>query len=152
MAASHTYSFLDVQCAIAGPGGVISLGGDGGAAKEGITVEPSEDIGTMQIGAGGEVMHSLHAGRPAKAMVRLLKTSSVNALLSAMFNLQASSASVYGQNTIVVSDSARGDIVSCFSAAFAKFPGVTWAEDANYNEWTFNVGRVNWNLGTGTVF
>lgn len=151
-AQAHTYSFLDVQCALSGPGGNISMGGDGsGAAKEGITIEPSEDIGTMQIGAGGEAMHSLHAGRPARATIRLLKTSPINSVLNQLFNTQVSTSALYGKNTIVVSDSARGDIVQCLFAGFTKFPNVTWAEDGNYNEWMFNVGRVSWNLGDGGI-
>ena len=51
---AHTYSFLDVQCSMTGPGGVAVMGGSSGAAKEGITFEPSEDIGSLTIGAGGE--------------------------------------------------------------------------------------------------
>ena len=146
MAAAHTYSFNDVQCTLAGPGGVAVMGGQSGAAKEGITIEPSEDIGNMQIGAGGEVMHSLHPGR---ATVRLLKTSPVNAVLSQLFNLQAASASLWGKNTIVVTDLARGDIVTCLFSAYTKMPSVTWAEDGNYNEWSFNVGVLSWDLGDG---
>ena len=148
---AHTYSFLDVQCSMTGPGGVAVMGGSSGAAKEGITFEPSEDIGSLTIGAGGEYMHSLHAGRPGKAIIRLLRTSPVNAVLSAMFNLQAASASVWGQNTIVVVDTARGDIITGLGTAFGQFPGITYAEDGNMNEWTFKIGKISWNLGTGEV-
>jgi hypothetical protein len=148
---AHTYSFLDVQGTITGPGGVAIFGGQGGAAKEGITIEPSEDIGTLTIGAGGEGMHSLHAGRPAKAMIRLLKTSPINAILQAMYNLQVSSGSLYGNNVIVVSDTSRGDVITCLNSAFSRFPTITYAEDGNMNEWSFNVAQVSWLLGTGQL-
>jgi len=147
----HTYSFLDVMCVMTGPGGVVNMGGNSGVSKEGITIEATEDIGTTTYGAGGEWMHSLHAARPAKAMVRILKTSPINALLSTLFALQTSTASLFGQNQILVSDIGRGDIVTCFGVRFGQFPSITWAEDANMNEWSFIVGRVNWNLGDGQV-
>lgn len=148
-AAAHTYSFTDVQCTLIGPGGVAVMGGSSGAAKEGITVSPSEDLGTMQIGAGGEVMHSLHAARPGRATVRLLKTSPVNAVLSAMLAVQAASAALWGKNTLTVSDTARGDIVTCISSAFTKWADLTYAEDGNMNEWSFNVGYISFFLGDG---
>lgn len=149
MPSAHTYSFTDVQCTMTGPGGVAVMGGGSGVSKEGITVSPSEDIGTMQIGAGGEVMHSLHAARPGRATIRLLKTSPVNAVLSAMFAVQAASAALWGKNTLVVSDTARGDVVTCLLTAFTKFADLTYAEDGNMNEWSFNVGYISFNLGTG---
>lgn len=149
MSASHTYSFADVQATLQGPGGVAILGGESGAAKEGITIEPSEDVGVMTVGAGGEVMHSLHVGRPGKAIVRLLKTSPLNAVLSAMFATQAGSAATFGKNTLVIGDIARGDIVTCLYTAFAKFAAINYGEDAGMNEWTFNVGRISFFLGTG---
>lgn len=147
----HAYSFLDVKCVMKGPGVVVNLGGNSGVSKEGITIEPTEDIGTTTYGAGGEWMHSLHAARPAKAMVRLLKTSPINAILSTAYNLQTASASVFGQNQFLLSDIGRGDIVTCFGVRFGQFPGITWAEDAGMNEWSFVVGRVNWLLGPGEV-
>lgn len=146
---AHTYSFNDVQCTLVGPALVASMGGQSGVSKEGITIDPLEDIGHMDIGAGGEGMHSLHVGRPGKATIRLLKTSPVNSLLSSGFAIQASSAALWGKNTIVVTDNARGDIVTCLSCAFTKHTGVTWAEDGNYNEWSFNVVFVSFNLGDG---
>jgi hypothetical protein len=57
-----TYSFLDVSASLAGPTGLV--GGYGSAnAEEGITVTMTEAKNTMTIGADGEVMHSLHAGK-----------------------------------------------------------------------------------------
>ena len=50
---SNTYSFLDVNAGIVGPGGAFSLGNGAGVSDEGITVAASEDIGAMTIGADG---------------------------------------------------------------------------------------------------
>lgn len=144
------YSFQDVQASIVGPGGAFPLGSSEAIANEGITFAFVGNRNTMTAGAGVEVMHSLHAARPAIVTVRLLKTSLVNALLSAMFDLQQASSALWGLNTLVVSDIARGDVASAWQAAFQKFPDNTWATEGNTLEWMFDAGRAFELLGTGT--
>src|SRR5690349_2622434 len=100
MSASRTYSFLNVQATIAGPGGNFNLGNGAGASEEGITVEPAGDKSTMTIGADGSGMHSLHADKSGTVMVRLLKTSPQNAKLQAMYDLQTADSRLHGQNVI----------------------------------------------------
>lgn len=144
-----TYSFLDVQCAISGPGGSIILGAGAGNADEGITIEYDEDRDTQTIGADGSAQHSLHASKAGKATVRLLKTSPTNAALSQMANLQFSSAALHGQNTLTLNDTARGDNVTGQLVAFTRHAPSTWAKDAGMNEWTFNIGVLDMLLGAG---
>ena len=56
----HSYSFLDVQASIYGPGGNVSLAGDeAGVEQGGITVTPAGERSKMTVGADGSVMHSL---------------------------------------------------------------------------------------------
>jgi hypothetical protein len=132
--AQTTYSFVDTHCAIAGPGGAFSL--TGGAAKEGISVEPREDKNKLTIGADGSGMHSLRADKSGKAIVRLLKNSPVNALLSAMYNFQQRSSAKWGQNTISIVSSI-GDVITLRNAAFIKQPTVVYDEEGPMNEWEF---------------
>lgn len=143
-----TYSFINVQAAIAGPGGSFSLGYGAGHAEEGITVEMLEDKDDMKVGADGSVMHSLRANNAGRVMIRLLKTSPVNAMLQDLYNFQKQSSGNWGQNNIVVSDTVRGDIETCTLMAFTKQPSIVYAKDGNTNEWVFH-GVVNQNLGTG---
>lgn len=145
-----TYSFLDVQAAIAGPGGGFSIGSDAGVAEEGITVEPTEEKNTMTIGAGGDTMHSLHAGKSGKVTIRLLKTSPVNQKLSQLYALQTSSSALHGQNTLNVTDPSRGDVVSCQEVAFAKPPTLTYGKEGGMNEWEFHAGNIDQHLGSGS--
>jgi hypothetical protein len=145
--ASNTYSFLDVDASIIGPGGGFTL--KGGNSEEGITVSRPDDKNTMSVGADGQVMHSLHAGKPGLATVRLLKTSAINLQLSALYNLQTSSSTLHGQNTIVVRDNARGDIITCQQCAFKRHPDIKYAKAGDMNEWTFDVGIVDGFLGAG---
>ena len=94
-------------------------------------------------------MHSLHAARPGRATIRLLKTSPVNAVLSAMYAIQAAGSQFWGKNTLVISDTDRGDIITGLFTAFNQFSPITYSEDGDTNSWSFNVGYVSFNLGAG---
>lgn len=131
---SAVYSFLDTHCAISGPGGSFTL--TGGAAKEGITIEQREPKNKLTIGADGSGMHSLRADKSGKAVVRLLKNSPVNALLSAMYNFQQLSSVNWGKNTISLVSSI-GDAITLRNAAFVKQPTVVYDEEGPMNEWEF---------------
>lgn len=145
-----TYSFLDVNAAITGPGGSINMASGAGAAEEGISIEPVEDKNIMTIGADGQGMHSLVGGDACTVTVRLLKTSPVNALLQQMYNYQTTSSVLHGKNTIVVSDFGRGDLVTLTEVAFKKQPSLTYAKEGGINEWAFDAIGSSFVLGIGT--
>lgn len=145
---SATYSFLDVQGSITGPGIAAQLGNGAGVAKEGISVEMLEEKDLMTIGADGEIMHSLRGSNAGRITVRLLKTSPTNAVLSQAYNFQKSSSANWGKNVMRFSNTVVGDVITADTIAFAKQTGITYAEDASMNEWTF-YGRVNMLLGSG---
>lgn len=143
-----TYSFADVAAGIVGPGGTFSLGAGAGSAEEGITIAPTEEFNTMQIGADGSGQHSLHAGKSGRVTVRLLKTSPVNKMLMAMANFQRASSSAHGQNTIAVSDTERGDIVTCRQVAFVRVPDLNFQKAAGTLEWIFDAVYIDQVLGS----
>lgn len=142
-----TYSFMDVAATLVGPGGAISLGYGAGVADEGITVEYAEDKDAMVIGADATPMHSLRADKSGSVIIRLLKVSPTNGLLQAMYLFQTLSSANWGNNTLVVSDVARGDLVSCRSVAFRKVTALTYGKDANVNEWSFSAGLIDFIIG-----
>jgi hypothetical protein len=144
-----TYSFLDNNCAIVGPGGSVNLAAGAGAADEGITISPSEAINTMAVGADGTPMHSLHANKSGKATVTLLKTSPVNQQLAQMYAFQTSAGANHGQNTISLANSLTGDTVTCQIVAFAKAPELKYAKEAGNNVWEFDCGIIDRTLGIG---
>ena len=133
-----TYSFLNFNCTLSGPGGLISLGNGSGANDEGITFEPAEDISSMEVGPDGSGQHSLHGNKSGHVTVRLLKTSPVNGLLMAMYNFQTSAPANHGQNTLVGVDSVTGDTVTCQQVAFKRRPTMKQGKVAGYNEWQFD--------------
>jgi hypothetical protein len=142
------YSFLSVQASILGPGLNAQIGSSAGSAKEGISVEMEEDKTTVTTGADGSIMTSLRASMTGRVIVRLLKTSPINAVLMNGLNFQRISAANWGQNVIVVSDTARGDVVSGRQMSFVRFPNNSWAEEGNVIEWSY-VGIVNEWMGAG---
>ncbi|MBM4311671.1 MAG: DUF3277 family protein [Deltaproteobacteria bacterium] len=144
------YSFLDVVATITGVGGSVNLAADAGVAEEGISIEPVNDKSTMTIGADGRGMHSLSADRSATVTIRLLKTSSTNAKLQQMYNLQTASSAAHGSNSITVRDTARGDSHNLEGVAFKKQPAVSYAKEAEMLEWTFDAIKWTPGLGSGT--
>ena len=144
-----TYSFLDVQAAITGPGAAFSLGTGSAASEEGITVEPNGDINAMVKGADGTPMHSLLADKTGHVTCRFLKTSSANALLAAALAFQRTSSANHGQNTISIVNTVSGDMITCQAVAFAKVPTIEYGAEGKMVEWRFDVGILDVALGTG---
>lgn len=142
-----TYSFLDVNAAMVGPGGAVNLGAGAAASEEGITVEPTEEINNMTIGADGAVMHSLHANKSGKVTISLLKTSPVNKKLAQMYSYQTAAGANHGQNTISIANNKTGDVITCQICAFAKAPSVKYQKDGGLNVWEMHAGVIDRTLG-----
>src|SRR5579872_1387252 len=146
-----TYSFLDVSASIIGPGGSISLGHGAGNAEEAISVEFTEETDTMLVGADGNVAHSLHASKAGRVIVRLLKTSPTNSLLTTMYNFQRTNSILHGQNVLVITNLATGDVYTCQAVAFARYPQNVYGKESNTIEWEFNAGRIDPTLGANLL-
>lgn len=144
---SGTYSFIDVSASLTGPTGSIDLGYGSANSEEGITVAMTEAKNTMTVGADGEVMHSLHAGKSGIITVTLLKTSPVNKKLSLMYNAQSQSSATWGNNVIVIRNKSSGDITTARSCAFQKQPDHANAKVGNTVSWVFDAGKVDQLLG-----
>lgn len=143
-----TYSFIDVQASITGPGGSFSLGYGSGNAEEGITIASAGDKNTMTIGADGEGMHSLHADKSGQVTVRLLQTSPVNAQLQTLYNLQTLDSRTHGKNLISITQTVSGDVTICRSCAFKKKPDLTYQKVGQIVEWVFDAVKIDTILGT----
>ncbi|EIJ8991227.1 DUF3277 family protein [Salmonella enterica] len=142
-----TYSFMDVTASLSGPTGVIDLGQGSANSEEGITQTMGGNKNTMTIGADGEVMHSLHADKSGTITVTLLKTSPVNKKLSLAYNAQSQSSATWGNNVIVIRNTASGDISTARSCAFQKQPDFNNAKDGGTVAWVFDCGKIDQLLG-----
>lgn len=143
-----TYSFLDFSASIVGPSGAFDLGCGSGNGEEGITVEMAAPKNAMVLGADGEVMHSMHPGKNGKVTVSLLKTSPVNAKLSAMYNAQSLSSATWGKNVIVLRNSASNDVCVARAVAFQQQPNWQNGATAGKVDWVFEAGKIDQLLGT----
>lgn len=142
-----TYSFLDVTASLTGPTGVIDLGQGSANSEEGITQTMGGNKNTMTIGADGEVMDSLHADKSGTITVTLLKTSPVNKKLSLAYNAQSQSSATWGNNVIVIRNTASGDISTARSCAFQKQPDFNNAKEGGTVAWVFDCGKIDQLLG-----
>jgi hypothetical protein len=143
------YSFLDTSAFIVGPGLATNLGAGAAVAEEGIEFEPNVDKNVMTIGADGKGQHSLVADDSAKGIVRLLKTSPINALLMAAFDLQSSATALWGINTITITNTGLGDASVLTQVAFKKKPKVSYKKEGEFYEWEFDAISANTVLGAG---
>ncbi len=144
---AYTYSFLDVHATLVGPGININMGSGAALSDEGITINPSENINAMTIGASGEGMHSLHANISGEVIVRTLKDSPLNAALMAAYAVQTAAGANHGQNTITISNINAGDVVTCQQVAFRRAPNITYAKEGGVIEWQFDAVAINRALG-----
>ncbi len=143
-----TYSFQDVTATLVGPTGTVNLGYGAAVSDEGISTEMSGDKNTMTIGADGEGMHSLHADNSGSVVVRLLKTSPVNAQLMAMYDAQRLSGNLWGNNQITIRQIQSGDVTQATQCAFKKRTGIAYKKVGDYYEWAFDAIRIDSVLGT----
>lgn len=143
------YSFLNVVATIIGPGIVANLAAGASVAEEGLTIEPTEDKNVMTIGADGKGQHSLVASDACTVTIRLLKTSPINQLLMAAYDLQSASSALWGQNVIAIGDTGRGDANAIQACAFKKKPAITYAKEAGFNEWVLDGVKWSTILGNG---
>jgi hypothetical protein len=157
---SGTYSFenfvasltsgVNAATGAVGTAGSISLGSDAGSAEEGMTYRFTEEKTTTTTGAGGDIMHSLHASQTGELMFRFLKTSLVNSQLSQLYNMQKGNSGLWGTNTITFQDIVRGDQGTLTNGAFIKFPDGGYSKEGPpTQEWGFR-GILDVLLGTGT--
>ena len=133
-----TWSFQDIKAAFEGPGGAFPLAPDSGNAAEGISFAPAGDKNIMTEGAGGEIMHSLRASQAGTLTITLLKTSNTNGLLQGVYNFQASSAKLWGKNSVVITNTQTGEVSIFKQGAFAKLPDKSWAEEGGTVAWTLH--------------
>ena len=142
-----TYSFIDVTASLAGPSGAVDLGYGAANSEEGIVVAMTEAKNTMTTGADGEGMHSLHEGKSGTVTINLLKTSPVNKKLSIMYNAQSLSSTLWGNNVIVVRNTASGDLVTARGCAFQKVPDFSNPKVAGTVAWVFDCIKIDKLLG-----
>jgi Protein of unknown function (DUF3277) len=144
----YAYSFENVIATISGPNGAFSLT-DNGVANEGITLTPDERV-TIQRGAAGDWMYTLHSAQGGRLAIRVLKNGALNGLLSTMFDSDSLSSATIGQNMISVHNPQVGDAWTLVGCAFSKMPTVTYGTEGPMLEWDGIAGIMHGVIGNGT--
>lgn len=150
----NTYSFASVNAVVADAASGISvqIANGAGVSGEGITVAMNEEKATMSIGADGTPMHSVHKSKGGRIVVRIQKTSPTHAIIDQIYRYTANAGGAnYGQITITLNDLARGDVIVGSQCGIAKRPDLSYAVEGGAMEWVFNVGILEWVLGSGVA-
>ena len=148
MPTGGTYAFADVAATYSGAFGIIDFT-DCGTTDEGISIEFAEDKGSIQYGADGGWMQSLHAAQGGTVTVRVFKTSPINSTLSRAYNYETSSSAYYGRGVFTIRNPQTGDIFHCTGCGFRKFPTNGNSKEGAAHEWVFNAGYIDPRLGDG---
>lgn len=93
-------------------------------------------------------MHTLKADKSGTITVRLLATSSRNALLQSMYDAQAASSSAWGNNMLTIRNAGNNETTLCRGVAFQKQPDRTYAEEGQTIEWVFDAIKIDTITGT----
>ena len=146
-----TYSFSDTLATINGPGlSGINLSQQG-EAEEGISWRFLNPKNTMTGGAAGDVMHNLMSSNRGEFIIRLLKTSPLNAILGQAYFVQSAATPLWGQNVITVANTTLQDNISGVQCAFRKFTDLAYRTEGGTNVWEFDVAILTPTLGGGTL-
>lgn len=111
----------------------------GFADGEFIAVEQMSDGFTSVVGSDGEVARSKSNDRRVKVTIKLLQTSSANALLSAAHIADLAAPNGVGASVLTIEDLHGGSIVQGAQAWIVKFPDAPYDRTAKSREWIIEV-------------
>ena len=148
MLQAGTYSFLDVQCSLKGPGGAFDVA-SAGVSDESIRIAMVTDKNTMIIGANGDGMHSLKANKAVRITISLLKTATGNAQMNQLYAYQSTSSAFWGQNIMTIKNPISGDSITATAGAFSKQSDLAFSTEGGLNSWVFDFIDSDEVLGNG---
>lgn len=140
---NSSYSLQDVSVTVIGPSLNISLGIATGYAEGAVSVAMTEDKTNLNTGGGGSWMHNLHVGNAGNVTISTIKNSPLNELFAKAYNLQRTSAKLWGKNTIVISNAAASnENITAIGGAFQRIPNAGYAKDGANMDWVFVCGQI----------
>jgi len=95
------YSFVNVSATLIAPGFIIQLGSGAAPTEGGITLAYAGDHSNVVVGADGNAITSLFAGKAGAATIRLLKNSPANKMLNLLFAAQKAAPQSVGAQGIL---------------------------------------------------
>ncbi len=114
----------------------------GYADGEFVTVEQSEQDFTAKIGTDGEVTRSKTNNRHAVIKVKLMQSSSGNAALSAINNLDVATPGGAGVGPMLIRDRKGTSLYTASKCWIAKPPDVSFDREATSREWQLECANL----------
>jgi hypothetical protein len=112
-----------------------------------IDIKRLSDSATHKVGAGGEMMVALSADRSAEVTIKLHQSSSSNAYIKRLLDLQEAGAATFAPLPLLFQDTYRQDLAEA-SAVYIKKPSdMKRGKGLNSHEWTFVAERLNLEYG-----
>lgn len=110
---------------------------DGYADGEFVTLEWAEEAFKTVVGTDGQVARSKNMNKLATITVKLLQTSSSNALLSAIHIQDRAAANGAGVGPFLIRDRQGATVYAAEKAWIKKAPNVSLDKTATSREWVF---------------
>jgi hypothetical protein len=114
----------------------------GYADGEFVTIEQTEQDFTVVVGTDGEVTRSKTNNRHATIKVKLMQTSSGNATLSALNNLDVATPGGAGVGPMMIRDRQGTSVYTASKCWIAKPPDVSMDRTATPREWTLECANL----------
>lgn len=115
---------------------------EGLADGEWLRIQPEGPAFTDTVGTDGEVTRSKTNDRRATAVLRLMSTSSTNALLSALHNSDKNTPGGIGVGAFLLRDRQGADVFSAEKAWISKEPDVSEDRTPTVREWTIRIASL----------
>jgi hypothetical protein len=116
---------------------------EGWADGEFITIENESEAFTDKIGTDGEVSRSKSNDDRATATIKLMQTSSSNALLTGVYQLDRALPNGAGVGSFMVRDRQGTSLYAAAEAWIQKVPDVSFDREATTREWKIRLAKVN---------
>lgn len=105
-----------------------------------VVIEVENNLFNKVVGAKGDVTRTQSTDTSGSVTVKLLQTSSTNALLNAAYLADLSTGSAVAP--MAITDLESGEIYSMPNAWIVKFPTVTRGQNPNSMDWVFEFDQL----------
>lgn len=134
---AKAYSFRDVIVTITSTSILKTVKG-----KNSIEIEFDEDAVVKEVAADGQAQYSVTADRSGTVKIECHKTSELNQSLNQLWAGQDLTTVVAGNIQILLSDLARGDLVTMTNCAIKKHAPLKYTKEAGMNEWELYAEKI----------
>ena len=134
---SKSYSFRDIIVTITSTAVLKTVKG-----KNTIDIEFDEDAVMKDVAADGQAQFSVTADRSGTITIECHKTSELNSSLNQLWAAQDLTTAIAGNIQLLLSDTNRGDLVTCVNCAIKKHTPLKYAKEAGMNQWEIYAEKI----------